>query len=75
MQKTLSFGVMHVSVAFLVVWTMTGDWRIGGAAALVEPVVNTVAFYFHERIWNRIDVAHRPASWSAPRRWHARVTV
>lgn len=65
MIKTMSFGVMHVSVAFLVVWVMTGDWRIGGAAALVEPVVNTVAFYFHERIWNRIRAgANWPSSQS-----------
>lgn len=63
MIKTMSFGVMHISVAFLVVWTMTGDWRIGGAAALVEPVVNTVAFYFHERIWNHIRAADQSASW------------
>tara|TARA_R110001606_G_scaffold360158_16_gene513116 strand:- start:70025 stop:70264 length:240 start_codon:yes stop_codon:yes gene_type:complete len=51
--KTFSFGAMHISVAFLVVWAMTGDWRIGGATALVEPCVNTVAYHFHEKIWKR----------------------
>ncbi|BAP13355.1 MAG: hypothetical protein AOY29_06900 [Alcanivorax borkumensis] len=51
MTKTISFGVMHISVAFLVVWAMTGDWRIGGLTALVEPCVNTVAYHFHEKIW------------------------
>jgi len=25
MVKTFSFGIMHISVAFLVVWAMTGD--------------------------------------------------
>jgi uncharacterized membrane protein len=59
MIKTMSFGVMHISVAFLVVWAMTGDWRIGGAAALVEPIVNTVAFYFHERVWKHIECSAR----------------
>ena len=53
MVKTVSFGVMHISVAFFVVWAMTGDWRIGGATALVEPCVNTVAYHFHEKIWKR----------------------
>ena len=52
--KTLSFGAMHISVAFFVVWAMTGDWRIGGATALVEPCVNTVAYHFHEKIWKRL---------------------
>ena len=30
---------------------MTGDLIIGGAIALIEPALNTVAFYFHEKIW------------------------
>ncbi|PHR64322.1 DUF2061 domain-containing protein [Alcanivorax sp.] len=53
MAKTISFGAMHISVAFLVVWAMTGDWRIGGLTALVEPCVNTVAYHFHEKVWKR----------------------
>jgi|TARA_R100000353_G_scaffold40293_2_gene31973 uncharacterized membrane protein len=54
MGKTFSFGIMHISIAFLVVWAMTGDWRIGGATALVEPCVNTVAYHFHEKVWKRL---------------------
>lgn len=55
MIKTLSFGMTHIAVAFLVVWAMTGSWVIGGAVALVEPLVNTVAYYFHEKVWARIS--------------------
>lgn len=51
MHKTLSFGVMHIGIAFAVVWLMTGDMLIGGAVALVEPVVNTFAYHIHERLW------------------------
>lgn len=53
MSKTLSFAVMHVAVAFAVVWLMTGNVLVGGAVAMVEPLVNTVAYHFHERIWSR----------------------
>ncbi len=53
MTKTLSFGLMHVSVAFVVVYLMTGDWLTGGLVALVEPCVNTVAFHIHEKLWTR----------------------
>ena len=49
MTKTLSFGAMHMTVAFVVVWAMTGDWMTGGVVALVEPCVNTVAYHFHEK--------------------------
>ncbi|MDP9139444.1 MAG: DUF2061 domain-containing protein [Pseudomonadota bacterium] len=61
MTKTLSFGAMHISVAFAVVYLMTGDWLTGGLVALVEPCVNTVAFHFHEKFWNRTgSVTSRP---------------
>jgi uncharacterized membrane protein len=53
MSKTISFGIMHVSVAFFVVWMMTGDIVIGGAVAMVEPMVNTIAYHFHEKLWAR----------------------
>ncbi|SFF48020.1 Uncharacterized membrane protein [Fontimonas thermophila] len=53
MIKTLSFGAMHVTVAFAVVWLMTGDWMTGGAVALIEPCVNTLAYHIHEKLWKR----------------------
>jgi uncharacterized membrane protein len=53
MIKTFSFGAMHISVAFVVVWAMTGDWMTGGLVALVEPCINTVAYHFHEKVWKR----------------------
>jgi uncharacterized membrane protein len=58
MTKTVSFGIMHMTVAFAVVWLMTGSIVIGGAVALVEPLVNTVAYHFHEKLWAR---RRRPA--------------
>lgn len=53
MIKTMSFAAVHFSVAFTVVWMMTGDWRLGGMTALVEPCVNTLAYHFHEKLWKR----------------------
>ena len=55
MTKTFTFAVLHFSIAFTVTCVLTGDIVIGGAVALVEPAVNTVGFYFHERIWRRIE--------------------
>jgi uncharacterized membrane protein len=34
---------------------MTGSILFGSAIAIVEPAINTVAFYFHERVWQRIS--------------------
>ncbi|RLU01981.1 DUF2061 domain-containing protein [Ketobacter sp.] len=60
MTKTISFAVIHMGVAFTVGYVMTGDIVVGGALALVEPMCNTVAYYFHEKVWNRIQ--HRAAT-------------
>jgi len=51
MKKTFSFGVLHMSVAFTVAYLMTGSLLVGGAIALVEPVINTIAYFFHEKFW------------------------
>lgn len=51
MKKTISFAIMHFIVAFSVAWALTGDVIIGGTVALVEPAVNTIAYYWHERFW------------------------
>ncbi|QQD16995.1 DUF2061 domain-containing protein [Spongiibacter nanhainus] len=55
MKKTFSFALMHFSVAFGVAYILTGSVVVGGLVALVEPAVNTVAFYFHERLWQRLE--------------------
>lgn len=53
MIKTMTFAVMHFGIAFSVAYVLTGDVVIGGAVALVEPAVNTVAYYFHDKVWER----------------------
>jgi uncharacterized membrane protein len=53
MAKTISFGAVHMTVAFCVGYAMTGSVAMGGALALVEPAINTVAYYFHEKVWAR----------------------
>jgi len=54
MTKTMSFAAVHFTVAFTVGYLMTGSLLVGGAMALVEPAVNTVAFHIHEKVWNRL---------------------
>ena len=53
MSKTMSFAAVHFTVAFSVGYFMTGSVLVGGAIALVEPAINTVAYYLHEQYWNR----------------------
>jgi uncharacterized membrane protein len=54
MKKTLSFALVHFSIAFSVTYLFTGSLVAGGLSALVEPCLNTLAAHFHDRYW-----AHR----------------
>ena len=58
LSKTFSFLALHLIVGFTVAYLFTGSWMIAGGIALVEPLVNAVAFFFHERAWESRD---RPA--------------
>jgi uncharacterized membrane protein len=66
-KKTTSFAVLHFSVAFGVTYALTGDWQVSGAVALIEPMVNTVAFFFHELVWSRRTAALAPIAVQAER--------
>ena len=59
MSKTASFAAVHFSVAFSVAYLISGNPLVGGAIALVEPAINTIAYYLHERVWNRIRDSRR----------------
>jgi uncharacterized membrane protein len=53
MAKTLSFAGVHFTVAFGVGSLLSGSITVGGAIALVEPLCNTIAYFFHEKLWER----------------------
>lgn len=51
--KTLTFAAVHFGVAFTVAYALTGSLAISSLMALVEPLCNTVAYFFHEKAWSR----------------------
>jgi uncharacterized membrane protein len=59
MNKTFSSAAVRFTVAFSVAYLMTGSVLVGGAIALVEPAINTVACHFHERVWTHLGKAQR----------------
>lgn len=54
MLKTMTFALLHFTVAFSVTYILTGDLLVGGLVATIEPAINTVAYFFHEKAWSRI---------------------
>lgn len=55
MAKTISFAILHFTVAFTVGYLLTGSLMVGGLLAVIEPACNTVVFHFHEKAWRRFE--------------------
>ncbi|MGA8883553.1 MAG: DUF2061 domain-containing protein [Acinetobacter sp.] len=52
-KKTLSYYIMHITVAMLVGYFVTGSLSMAIALSLLEPTVQAVAFFFHEKAWEK----------------------
>jgi uncharacterized membrane protein len=52
--KTVTFAVLHFGVGFGVTFALTGSITIATGVALIEPAVNTVVFFFHEKAWRSL---------------------
>ena len=46
--------LLHMAVAFGVMYAVTGSLAFGGLAAIIEPVVNVVLLPLHDKVWLRI---------------------
>ena len=60
--KTITFALTHFMVAVTVAYWLTGDLLVGGLIAMVEPAINTVAYFFHEKLWARCQRKTSPAA-------------
>ncbi|ENU32834.1 MAG: DUF2061 domain-containing protein [Acinetobacter sp.] len=52
LKKTLSYYIMHISVAMIVAYMITGNLIMAATLSLIEPTVQAFAFFFHEKVWN-----------------------
>ncbi|WP_194722525.1 DUF2061 domain-containing protein [Noviherbaspirillum malthae] len=53
--KTVSQIAVHMAVAFITMYVVTGSMAFGGLAALLEPICNVIVMPFHEKLWERIQ--------------------
>lgn len=51
--KTASYYVIHVVVAAAVAYAVTGNWVAALTLSLLEPTVQAVAYFTHEKLWGR----------------------
>jgi uncharacterized membrane protein len=54
--EKISLSVMHMGVAFGVLYWATGSLAFGGLAAVLEPVCNVVLMPLHDRVWDKLQL-------------------
>lgn len=53
--KTVTYCIMHFTVAIMVAFALTRDIRAALAIGVVEPLVQTFFFNRHEWVWRKIE--------------------
>lgn len=52
--KTTSQIGLHMTVAFGLMYMITGSLTFGGVAAILEPICNVIVMPFHDKLWEKI---------------------
>lgn len=53
LMKTGSYYLIHITVAACVAYAVTRNFWASLTLSLLEPTVQAVAYFFHEKAWNR----------------------
>lgn len=56
--KTLSYYCLHITVAIAVAYVVTGNWWVAMTLSLLEPTVQMLFFFLHEKLWDRKNKEH-----------------
>jgi uncharacterized membrane protein len=52
--KTISWRITGSSATFAISYLVLGDFSVAGTIAITQVTLNTILYYVHERIWNKI---------------------
>ncbi|MFQ6034282.1 MAG: DUF2061 domain-containing protein [Sedimentisphaerales bacterium] len=53
--KAITWRAGGTVVTFAVAWILTRDLSLSAGIGVLDTVIKVGAFYFHERLWNRIS--------------------
>ncbi len=66
MLKAVSWRVLATLTTTLLVYAFTGRTDLAVTIGLLEAASKMVLYYFHERLWNRLNVGRKPIAGSHP---------
>ena len=52
--KTISWRLTGSGATFLISWLIANDLSVAGTIAIIQLISNTILYYLHERLWNKI---------------------
>jgi uncharacterized membrane protein len=58
--KTISWRVTGSTATFLISYAILGNIAVSGTIALIQLTFNTLLYFIHERVWNRIKWGQHP---------------
>lgn len=53
--KTISWRLTGSFATFLISFIILGNIAVAGSIALIQIIANTILYYIHERIWDRVS--------------------
>jgi uncharacterized membrane protein len=60
--KVVTWRILVTITNFIGGWLASGSWQVGLGVVSFALVVNSILYYFHERVWNRIDAGKEIAN-------------
>ena len=54
--KTLTWRILATTTTFTISFFLTGSIKVGAGIAGIEFFVKMIIYYYHERIWFKIDM-------------------
>jgi uncharacterized membrane protein len=52
--KSISWRIIGSSTTLLIAFLLTGSITVAGSIAINQFIANTILYFLHERIWNKI---------------------
>ena len=52
--KTISWRITGSGATFAIGWIISGNVAVAGTIAVIQLITNTVLYFAHERVWNKI---------------------
>jgi uncharacterized membrane protein len=53
--KVVTWRVLVTITNFVGGWLASGSWKVGLGVVSFALVVNSILYFFHERLWNKTD--------------------